>query len=94
MKQNERLDALEAAHRALAARSEALFQVCKVTLPIALASNPHMARRLLTVCYDATNDHMDRLGWDDDLQTQLREALDELSAVLACADTCQATRSK
>lgn len=87
MKPNKRLDELEAAHRALAARSEALFQVCKVTLPIALASQPHITCRLLTVCYDATNDHMDRLDWDEDMQTQLRDALDELSAVLVCADT-------
>lgn len=81
------MNELEAAHRALTARSEALFQVCKVTLPIALSSNPNMVRRLLTSCYDATNEHMDKADWDADMQTMLRDAMDELSAVLVCVST-------
>lgn len=83
----QRLDALEDAHRALAARNEALLQICKVILPIAAYSNQPMVRRLLTSCYDITTDHMNNHGMDDDYQTMVRETMDEISNVLLLPDT-------
>jgi hypothetical protein len=87
MKLAERLDKLEDAHRALSARHDALFQICKVTLPIALSSNGAMVRRLLTSCYDITTEHMDKDGKDDEYQSMVHAAMDELSNVLVYADT-------
>lgn len=82
-----RLAALEDAHRALSARNEALLQICKVILPLAVASNPTIARRLLVSCYDITSEHMERLGWDTGMQKMTRDAMDEIARVLVLALT-------
>lgn len=87
MKLVERMAAIEDAHRALMARHEALFQICKVMLPIALSSNAKMVSRLLTSCYDITSEHMDKHEWDDEFQSMVRAAMDELSRVLILAGT-------
>lgn len=82
MNLEQRVSELEHAHRSLTARNEALYQVCKVMLPIALSSNAQFVHRLLTSCYDATNDHMDKAGWDIHMQEMVRASMDELSNVL------------
>lgn len=87
MKLDERMEAIEHAHRALNARHEALFQICKVMLPIALSSNAKMVRRLLTSCYDITSEHMDKHGMDEEYQSMVRAEMDELAKVLILLDT-------
>jgi len=87
MTSEKRLIALENAHRQLAARNEALMQICKVMLPLALSSNQAMVRRLVTSCYDITNEHMDKSGMDDEFQTMVRRAMDELSSSLLSVST-------
>lgn len=82
MKLEQRLNTLEDAHRALAARNEALFQICRVILPIAVSSNQTMARRLLTSCYDTINEHMTNSGQDNEYQTMVRAAMDMLSRAI------------
>ncbi len=83
----QRINVLEDAHRALAARHEALMQTCKVMLPISLQQHPAMVRRLLTSCYDITGEHMDKHGMDDEYQGMVRAAMDEISAVLILVNT-------
>jgi hypothetical protein len=78
----QRITELEAAHRALAARNEALIQICKVILPISLNGQHAMASRLLTSCYDITGEHMDKAKWDDDMQQMVRAAMDEISRAI------------
>ena len=87
MKLEERMAAIEHAHRVLAARHEALFQICKVMLPIALSPNAKMVSRLLTSCYDITSDHMDKHGMDDEYQEMVRAEMDELAKILILVDT-------
>jgi hypothetical protein len=86
MKLEQRIDALEDAHRALAARHEALMQICKVMLPISLTAHQPMVRRLLTSCYDITGEHMDKHSMDD-YQEMVRAAMDEIFAMLLLPDT-------
>lgn len=74
----ERLGILETAHRALAARNEALFQISKALFPIIASLSPSIAKRLTTSIYDATNEHMDNGGFDDEYQQQVRDSMDEL----------------
>src|SRR5574343_295499 len=87
MKLERRIAALENAHRALAARNEALMQICKVMLPISLNGQQAMASRLLTSCYDITGEHMDKHNWDAEMQGMVRAAMDEISDVLLCGYT-------
>lgn len=87
MKLEQRIAALEDAHRALAARNEALTQICKVMLPISLTEHQPMVRRLLTSCYDITGEHMDKHGMDDEYQSMVRAAMDEISATLLLPGT-------
>lgn len=82
MKAKKQLRRLENAHRALAARSDALFQVSKIIFPIIGTISPGIAKRLTTSIYDATNAHMDRLKYDDEYQQMVRESMDEICALI------------
>lgn len=85
MKTKKKLRRLENAHRALAARNEAMFQVSKIVFPLIGTISPGTAKRLTTSIYDATNAHMDRLGFDDEYQQQVRNAMDELCGLILLA---------
>lgn len=78
---DEEIEALTNAHRALAARHEALFQVCKVMFAM-INADCALKERLLTTVYDATSDHMDTANFDADYQERVRAAIDELGAVI------------
>jgi hypothetical protein len=78
----ERLDILENAHRELAARNEALFQISKALFPIIASLSPSIAKRLTTSIYDATNEHMDKAGMDDEYQQSVRDSMDELCELI------------
>lgn len=82
MNLKQRVSELEDAHRALAARNEALIQICKVMLPISLFQHEQMVRRLLTSCYDITGEHMGKAEWDDDMQKMVRTTMDEISSAI------------
>lgn len=81
----QRMDRLENAHLALAARGEALFQVSKVMFAI-IAADPVLKRRLMASVYDVTTEHMERLEFDDVHQSRVRAAIDELGRVILAAD--------
>ena len=79
------IDELIAAHRALAARSEAMFQVCKVMFAI-IPAEKAVITRLLTSVYDATNVHMDKAGFDEAFQEDVRRSIDEIANVILAGD--------
>ena len=77
--ENDRLDQLETAHRALAAQHTALLEVCRVLLPLIPAPITSIQKALVSA-YDHCNEHMDAGGMDDEFQAMLRKWLDILSA--------------
>jgi hypothetical protein len=83
------LDELTTAHRHLAARNEALFQMSKIVFPIAMAAHPDLTKQLITMIYDATNNHMDTHQIDDEYQQLVSQHLDELSALLQATQTTE-----
>jgi hypothetical protein len=85
MSNAERIAQLEAdmaqltdVHRAVAARHDALFQVCKVMFAL-MSVDPALRARLLIAIYDETNERMEKAGFDDEYQQAVRAAIDELS---------------
>jgi hypothetical protein len=74
----QRLDRLEAAHRALGARHEGLMMVCRVMLPFIVLSQDVKKRQML-LAYDALTAHMESKGHDEEYQRAARAAIDELS---------------
>jgi hypothetical protein len=78
MKATERLERLENAHRALAAKHEALHACCRVMLPFVKVENS-VKQRLMTSAYDAINEHMDKAKHDDEYQQLVRGAFDEIA---------------
>ncbi|MBZ0105421.1 MAG: hypothetical protein K8H84_07290 [Sulfuricella denitrificans] len=94
MSAKKKLRKLTEAHRELAARTEALAQVAKVVYPLIGMTHPGIAKRLITQIYDATNDHMERRGFDDEYQQWVRSAMDELcELILMAANKCEAHQS-
>lgn len=87
MKTKKKLRRLENAHRALAARNEAMFQVSKIVFPLIGMICPDISKRLTTSIYDATNAHMERLEFDDEYQHQVRKGVDELCELIMTAAT-------
>lgn len=78
MSLNVRLNTLENAHRALAARHEALLTCCRVMLPF-IKVESSVKQRLMTSAYDAINAHMDMAMHDDEYQQLVRSAFDEIA---------------
>jgi len=75
---NDRLNELETAHRALAAQHTALLEVCRVLLPLIPAPLTSV-QAALVAAYDHCNEHMERGQMDDEFQARLRKWLDVLS---------------
>lgn len=84
--ENDRLDELENAHRALAAQHTALLEVCRVLLPLIPASTDSVQRALVSA-YDHCNAHMDEGRMDEEFQAMLRKWLDILSAEVLAGRT-------
>jgi len=76
-----RLEELVVAHCKLAARNEALMQVCKVMFSL-IPGDAGTKSRLLTSIYDATSEHMEKTQFDEDMQQDVRKAIDELTRVI------------
>jgi hypothetical protein len=74
----QRLDRLEAAHRALHARHEGLMIVCRVMLPFIDAPQA-VKQKMMLLAYDALTQHMEKTGCDDEFQQVAREAIDEIA---------------
>jgi hypothetical protein len=68
-------------HRALHARSEALFQISKVMFTL-IPGEESAKQSLLTLIHDATNNHMETAGFDEDIQKAIRASMDELAKVI------------
>lgn len=86
MKLEQRLEELEDAHHALAARCEGLYQVCKVIMPL-IPAEPAIVRRLLTSVYDITAEHVSKRNMGDAYQADVLRNIDEIAGViLAAAD--------
>lgn len=84
----QRVKALEAdmanlidKHRALHARAEALFQVSKVMFTL-IPGEASAKQSLLTLIHDATNNHMNAAGFDQQIQESVRASMDELARVI------------
>lgn len=77
----QRVEQLVEAHRALAARCEALMQVSKVMLAV-IPGDEAMKSKLLLSAYDATNTHMDNAGFDEQQQAAIRRSMDEMARVI------------
>lgn len=75
-----RLEDLVRAHRGLAARNEALFQTCKIMFALTPAPLP-MVQYLLKSLHQATKDHMDSGLLDEEYQSLVEEAMEELQSV-------------
>jgi len=80
--EEEMLDKLTTAHRALAARTEALFQLMFAIIP----ADKAVKTRLLTAVYDETNVHMGKAGFDQEFQEDVRRSIDELANVILAPD--------
>jgi len=74
-----RLAALEDAHRALSAQHTALIEVFKITAPLMNLDRQQMRARL-TILYDTIEDLMSRDGFDAEYRADVRHWLDVLSA--------------
>lgn len=81
----ERLERLESAHRALAARHEALMVISRMFLPFINVS-PSSKQQLTTKAYDVINELMEAHGHDIEYQELVREAIDELSKTILIVD--------
>ena len=77
----ERLEKLEGAHRALAARHEALMIVSRMFLPFINVS-PSSKQQLTTKAYDVMNDLMEEHDFDDEYQEMIRASIDELTQTI------------
>lgn len=78
----ERLEALENAHRALAAQHIALQSLCKMLMPF-ISVTPCSMQQLTTTMYDALNEQMDEHKHDLEFQEMVRDEIDELIVVIA-----------
>jgi hypothetical protein len=85
MSTKERLAALEHAHRALHARHEALTIMCRILFPLINVS-PALKRQMTTRAYDVMNDLLDERNLDENFQSIVREAMDELTNVILADD--------
>lgn len=74
----KRLNALEDAHRALAAQHTALIEMCKIMLPF-ISADPVYLRNVLTISYDTIGKLMEESGQDDEYQADVRRWFDVLS---------------
>lgn len=81
MDDEDRLNALEMAHRSLAAEHTALMQVCKLMLPL-IAAPESTIRSALVAALDGANNSMEASEFDDAYQAEVREWIDHLSAVI------------
>ncbi len=81
MHKTQRINQLEAAHRALHAQFEGLFVACFVMLPL-INETQDVKRKLLTSAVDALNERMESNGYDDAFQKDARAAIDALSDVI------------
>lgn len=87
----ERLRTLEVAHAALAIDHLALANVCEALLPL-ISCDPSAIRRQLLKAYDMATHTMEHLGYDADLQRDVRERIDDLSeSILGAADSGDTT---
>jgi hypothetical protein len=77
MSLEERLTALEDAHRALHARHEGLMMATRVMLPL-ICARPTDIRRMSVLAYDALNEHMEKNELDEPFQQVALEALHEV----------------
>lgn len=72
-----RIANLEAAHRALHARHEALMMICRCMLPL-IKADPADIKQMSVISYDALSQHMDTHSFDDAFQQVARVSIDEL----------------
>lgn len=77
----ERLNALENAHRALAAQHLALISISKVLMPFINVA-PCSVQLLSTKVYDALNEQMDEHAHDPAFQEAVRDCADDLIALI------------
>jgi hypothetical protein len=77
MSLEDRLAALEDAHRALHARHEGLMMATRVMMPF-MCARPTDLRKLSVLAYDALNEHMEKNGLDEPFQQVAREAVHEV----------------
>jgi hypothetical protein len=75
---------LRDAHRALAARNEALFQYAKIMFALIPGDMP-TKRRLLKSVRAATVSHMQSASCDDQYQSAVVRAMNELDGVILLA---------
>jgi hypothetical protein len=81
-----KLDEMIEKHRALAARTEALFETCKIMFALIPAPLP-MTRHLLQSLHRVTLHQMNHEGRDLEYQLLVEAALEELQAVALSART-------
>lgn len=81
---SKRILKLEAAHRKMHARYEGAYQVSKVMFAI-ISDDLTLKRKLMNAVFDATNDHMESRGIDEDFQRDVRASIDELGEVILAA---------
>lgn len=80
----QKLNDLIDAHRALAARSEALVQILKAVLPFVHAPEG-MAERMIEQTIDAAAERMTAKGWDEEFQSDVQSTLADLGATWLAA---------
>jgi hypothetical protein len=68
-------------HREMYARYEGLYQVAKIMFFL-IPGDEAAKKRLLISVYDATSEHMDKAGIDDETQQAVRASIDELTRVI------------
>jgi len=78
MTNEERIDRLEDAHRALAAQHLALQTTCRILLPL-LMTDADLARNALLTAYDLSSLVMDDHQMDESFQRDMRRWLDIFS---------------
>lgn len=77
----ERLDTLEAAHRALLAQHTALMTICQIILPI-VPCDRSILQRLTKAAYEGCAKEMDALGHDAEHQENVLDWIEKLSSIL------------
>lgn len=82
----ERLEAIAKAHRALAARHEALFQISKVMFAL-IPDVSGVRGRLLAAAKDATLLHMQMAGHDQEYCQLVQRSMAEICDLLKAADS-------
>lgn len=73
----DRLEQLVNAHRAAAARTEAVVMCCRVIFPF-IKIAPDLRAKMMTIAYDGLTEHMSKKKFDQEFQQAARASIEEI----------------